>query len=345
MEARSLVVRVRAAWSRRQPHPHSTRGPPLAGRPSPGWFWFPVTGPARSRRAPRSRRRCHDVLRTGREVEARAEREGSRYVVVGGIGAVCGWHPDLLSLPGPPVWPAATIEASIRPPCREGCPSRPQRPPTSARAVSSSSPALLLAPSTYSQNVMGGFRCRTRLLLDQQPGVDHRRLRRQGRDHHSPVGDLARRLGGRAGEPEGSAGGRSGRRAGKSDREGLPAHRITGAALHEDAHKAELSRPTCRACRTSRAGRTCRAGSTCLAPVAPAATLRTRRTREDPQAPGAPLAPWAPWAPLGPAGPGGPVTATPYLSVSPVLHFCDPAITRTAPELLLIQNGPANRRP
>ena len=121
------------------------------------------------------------------------------------------------------------------------------------------SPALLLAPSAYSQKVDGSAR-HISLLVDQQPRVDHR-ITRLVRDHRSPEGDLARRLGGRAGEAEGSAYGRSGRRA-ECDREGRPARR---RRCLEPRTRSQCRTQPSRRCgpagrRSGRAGGTCGEG-------------------------------------------------------------------------------------
>ena len=63
-----------------------------------------------------------NVLRTTRrQIEARAERESSRYVVVVGTDAVfVGWHPDLPSVTVSPVWPATAVEGRSDPHVESG---------------------------------------------------------------------------------------------------------------------------------------------------------------------------------------------------------------------------------
>ena len=148
-----------------------------------------------------------------------------------------------------------------------------------------SSPALLLAPSAYSQKVMGALPSGP--AVDQQPRVD-RRITRLVRDHRCPVGDLARRLVGRAGEPEVSARRRSGRGA-ERDRERRIARRTVprstntlttaysgaGAFCHRGVPAGPAgpvaphwtSQGQLCTCRASRTDRTCRSCGSCWASV------------------------------------------------------------------------------
>ena len=198
---------------------HERRDAALFGRRSPAFGLVSVTGRARSRRAARSRRRCHDGLRTGGQFEGQAEREGCRYVVEA-LAA-----PRSPSPAGGDGWAAATIE-------------RPSDPHVERR---------LHRGHGGRQRRYARYRVKSRVVVGAVrvlaegygPAPDSLWINSLGwttalpdwvRDHRSPVGNLARRLGGRAGEPEVSARGRSGRRAERSGVE-RPAGRVGVARL------------------------------------------------------------------------------------------------------------------
>ena len=163
------------------------------------------------------------------------EREGCRDVVVGGSGAVrCGWHPDLRHWP---VSPAGVLPQSSDPPIPmlSGVVHRVRRPPTSARAVSGEPRVVVGAVRVLAEGDGSVEPTRPSSLWINSLGWTTASPDSVG-DHRSPAGDLARRLGGRAGEAEVSAHGRSGRRA-ERGRVGRPARR-TAASIHEHAHHA-----------------------------------------------------------------------------------------------------------